>query len=167
MAGHNLARDLNYIAGELDLALEYIRALQRRIGEQTTTRPTEPEGTVLENVGGILHGPITSVDDIRAGEPIYVHRGPRHYYASRSPQPSNVLQAPGLMDVPLEVRAPGNRPHGPQSYIQDLGSSLPARGYTDSEGHQVHSATCGRANGQCDCGAQSNLGTESYDADNC
>lgn len=37
----------------------------------------------------------------------------------------------------------------------DVADGRPAsRGYTDSSGHQVHSTTCGRVSGQCDCGAQ-------------
>jgi hypothetical protein len=171
MAEHNLVRDLNYIAAELDLVLEYIRALQRSLGDQTTTR--------LEDDGR----PIIAIDNIPEGAPVYLHLGVRYPYASRSPQPSNVLQSPGLMDVPLNIRAPGNVHFSPaRGFVHSTSANSFGTDHVDEhlgiqrnsvddagdvediKNFYVHSATCGTtAGGKCDCGAQRDIADERAD----
>jgi hypothetical protein len=106
--------DAEYSAG-LDRLIEYARntlawaeKAKRGLEGQTTTRPRDEPGRILEHIDR----PIVAIDDIPEGAPVYIFQGPRYPYASRSPRPRNVLQSPGLMDVPLEVRAPGSASDG-------------------------------------------------------
>jgi hypothetical protein len=168
---------IDELAQSAQRTLRYARAVQQRLGlldSHPTTRPSDERGTILEGNSPVA----VAIDDIPTGAYVHIHSGPRYPYASLSPEPSNVLQSPGLMDVVKQTYGAGyvdqttRRTHAAARLDEQLGDYTPGagihdaadgfnyvrsstHGYRDADGNQYHSSTCGRATGQCDCGAQS------------